>query len=137
MPAPIRFQVQGLKALDRKLKELEPAVARKVVRQGMRAGIKLVRDQARANFPVRSGTARKSIKVRAGKRKRGVISIRVSTGAGDFQGEEFYGSFVEFGTKKQKAQHPLERAAEARGQEACDRAVAEMKAGVLRAARQG
>lgn len=129
--------VTGVKELDAILRDLEPKLARKYIRKGMRDGMKLVRDQARADAPVRSGTMRKAIKVRAGRsRKRGRIAIEVRVGEGDFKGDTFYGAFVEYGTSRQKAQEFMLRAFRERGEAARREIIAAIVSGV-QAARKG
>lgn len=73
-------EVIGLEGFDRKLKDLEAKLAKKIVRQALRAGGKIVATKAKALVPVDTGALRKSIKVRAAKGRRGTIGIRVATG---------------------------------------------------------
>jgi HK97 gp10 family phage protein len=69
---------------------------KKILRKGLRAGAKVMQDAAKALAPVRTGKLQSSVKVRSGKSKKGVIKINVGIGAKDFQGETFYGGFVEW-----------------------------------------
>jgi HK97 gp10 family phage protein len=94
------IRIDGMEDLLKRLKTLEPKLAKKVIRQSLRAGAKVILTAARAKAPRRSGLLKKSIKVRALKRSRtGRIGITVQTGEGDFQGKTFYGAFVEYGHK--------------------------------------
>lgn len=96
--------ISGLEPLLKKLKTLEPKIAKKVLRQSLRAGAKIIQTAAKAKAPVKSGQLRKAIKVRAQKRtRRGTIGVNVSVGEKDFAGEVFYGSFIEFGSSKMPA----------------------------------
>lgn len=71
--------ITGVKAIDRKLKSLEPRVQKKVVRKSMRAGLKLLAAEVKTQIPVLSGLARSAVKVRAvKKRKRGSIELEVT-----------------------------------------------------------
>ena len=93
----------GGKELDRKLKALPRKVAKKILRQALRAGAKIILAQAKANAPVATGQLKKSLKVRAMKRTRkGTVGFKVQTKAGDFKGDEFYGSFLEYGFRRGK-----------------------------------
>jgi len=92
-------KLEGADQLRKKLLDLDKKVARKISSQALRAGAKIVLERARQLVPVKSGTLKRSLKVRAGKRKGGRISFVVQTKAGDYRGETFYGSFLEFGHK--------------------------------------
>ena len=98
-----RYILTGVKGIDRALKQLEPALAKKAIRQGMRAALRPVKQAVRMAAPVRTGATKKAVKIRASKsRKKGVIGINVQIGKGDYQGERFYASFQEFGWKTGK-----------------------------------
>lgn len=98
--------VTGIDEIDRRLKDLEPKLQRKVIRQAMREGMKLVRDEAKRNAPVRTGMLRRAIKVRgATKPRRGVVQVEVRVGEGDFKGKTFYAAFVEYGSKDAPGRH--------------------------------
>jgi HK97 gp10 family phage protein len=91
------FKLNGFDGLDRALAELEPRLARKIERQGLREAAKVIQQEAVANAPEDTGTLKQSIKVRAIKRKKGFCGVQVTTGQGFFRGETFYGAFIEFG----------------------------------------
>lgn len=94
----VRINVTGVPSIDRKLRTLPDKVARKVLRQAIRKGLKPVRAEAQRLVPVDSGLTKRSIKVRAWpKRRRGQVALEVRTADGDYQGETFYAAFVEFG----------------------------------------
>lgn len=97
------IKLTGARELDLALRNLDRKIARKLVRQALRAGAKIIRDEAQQNAPVLSGQLKKSIKVRAAKsRRRGVIRLQVQTADGDYAGDEFYASFIEYGFMKQE-----------------------------------
>jgi HK97 gp10 family phage protein len=96
----ITIDLKGPDAIKRAFAELPPRLARKVIRRGLRAGAKIVRADAQAHAPVDTGLTRKAIKVRSGRgRKKGLITMGVVIGQGDYRGETFYGAFQEFGWK--------------------------------------
>jgi HK97 gp10 family phage protein len=105
--------VTGIKEIDRTLRRLEPKIAKKLIRQSMRAALKPVRAAVIASAPVgETGQLRKAVKLKAGPRRKGVIELDVQIGAGSFKGETYYGAMVELGTKKQQAQHYMREAFE-------------------------
>jgi HK97 gp10 family phage protein len=98
--------VTGIKELDKKLRQLEPKIQRKVTRQSMRAGLKVVATEMRSQIPVDSGTARSLIQVRAikkRKRKRIAMECRVRGVRGQTIKQSgsgrpaFYPAIVEYG----------------------------------------
>jgi HK97 gp10 family phage protein len=95
------IEIQGGRELERALRALPGKVAKKIVRKALRAGAKPIQQDAKARAPKKTGKGAKSIKVRATKRRRkGTIGISVQTSAGDFAGDEFYMSFLEYGFNK-------------------------------------
>lgn len=95
--------IEGFDKVFKRLKELEPKVAKKVLRQALRAGAKIIQTRAKANAPVLTGQTKKAIKIRAGKRSRGSVGVNVSIGARDYVGDQFYAAFHEYGTSKMQA----------------------------------
>lgn len=100
----IVVNVEGAKELEKKLLSLEPKLGRKIIRQALRKGAKLILNQAKANVPVDTGDLKKSLKVRAMRKRRHRYGVMVATSEGWFEGEQFYGGFIEFGTHKMAAQ---------------------------------
>lgn len=97
------IRISGNKAIERACRELPARLAKKVIRQGLRAGAKVVQSDAQVHAPVDTGRTARAIKVRAGKsRKKNVITMAVIIGKGDYQGGTFYGAFVNFGHKTGK-----------------------------------
>jgi len=98
----------------------------------MRKGMKIITTEAKQQAPVDTGLTRRSIKTRAGKRKRNVISIETRIGEGDFKGETFYASFLEFGAPKRGLEpRPFMRPAyEREGEKARDVAMEALKEGL-------
>lgn len=130
--------VKGVKEVQRAFLELEPKVARKVVRQALRKAVKPIQAAAKADAPVKSGKLKKAIKVRAMRRKKGRIGVLAIIGKGDFQGETWYGSVQEFGARKRRrirAKHFMKKAYESKKAQAAAIAEAEIGPGIEREAR--
>jgi HK97 gp10 family phage protein len=89
--------ITGGKALLRDLKQLPDKLSKKVLRVSMRDASKVILKAVKKEAPKRSGQLRKAIKVRSSKRRKNKIGFRVSMAAGDYKGDAFYGSFIEFG----------------------------------------
>lgn len=132
----LTYRVEGIKEIQRAYRELPGRVAKKVVRQAVRAGIKVVAAEARALAPDASGFLKSRIKVRASlKRRRGMVAFEIRIGDKDFTGKSYYGAMVEFGTKKQEGQHFLERALENKKAEASSLMISMIRDGIEREAR--
>lgn len=76
--------IRGLAELKRAFKELEPRVARKVIRQAERSAAKLFQREILAHAPEKTGKLKATVKVRSSKgprgSKRGNVSIAVLVG---------------------------------------------------------
>lgn len=141
------MSLTGDKKLDKTLRDLEPKVRRKTMVAAMREGAKKIEKVAKQYAPVgkpqpgkpehQPGTLKKSIKVRAAKRSRRTFGVDVRIGDKNWQGDAWYGSAVEFGSKKQEGQHFLERAYDEKGKEVRDFVLKEIRAGIERLASQG
>ena len=128
--------VTGVAEIDRALRDLEPKLGKKVIRQEMRKSLKATQTAAKQLAPVASGAVRNAIKIRAGKTKRGRISIIVILGEGDFVGKTFYGAFVDLGTKRIIARMFMTRAFESTKDSAKNQAVAGILAGLEKIVRE-
>lgn len=132
------FVITGLDDIDRKLRTLEPRVAKKVLRQAMRKAMKRVQTMVKELAPERSGELKRAIKVRAARRTRKKqIRINVRIGKGDFKGDTYYGAMVEYGTKKQQGQHFMETAFKLAGARAREDAIEAITQGIEEQAEQG
>jgi HK97 gp10 family phage protein len=96
------FRVENWKAIDKKLKKLEKRTAKKVVTKELRNTAKVFQKESKTLAPVEKGDLKKSIKVKAMKRKKGRIGVNAIISEGDFKGDQYYGSFQEFGWKPGK-----------------------------------
>lgn len=110
----IDISILGDKKLQRKLRRLELAIQKKIVRQSINRAMLPVRNKAKQYVPVDSGRLRDSIK-RVSRTRRGKASARVVTGTraelgipSDAKG--YYPAAIEYGTRKQSAQSFLRRA---------------------------
>lgn len=129
------FKIDGVNEIQRAFRELEPKLAKKVIRQAIRKGLKPVLAAARRNAPSKSGALRKLIKIKAAaKRRRGVISLTVNI-AGNRQGKAFYGAFNEYGTSRIKARHFMAAAFEETKVQAAEIAKREILDGIEREAK--
>lgn len=134
--------VTGIKEIDRALKELEPKIQRKVLRQAMRSGMKLVLQDALMRVPVLTGLLKKNIKLRAMKRKRNRqgLQVQVRSDEGLVKVSKagtryFIPAAVEFGHGTVPP-HPFMRPAyDLRGPEARDTTMHELLEGALREAK--
>lgn len=129
------LKIEGFDDLARKLRELVPAMRKRVIRNALSAGARLVRDDAKRIAPVLSnstkapyrqpGTLRSAIRVRSSKisRRSGDIGVfvNVKPAKGANRGaksatDPFYWHFLEFGTKKMSARSFLRPAANKLGE---------------------
>ena len=125
-------KIEGFDELARKLRELAPAMRKRVLRNALSAGARLVRDDAKRAAPVLSlsgdlkapyrkpGTVRDAIRVRSSKvaRRAGDVGVYVNvkpakSGARGAKSptDPFYWRFLEFGTQKMSARPYLRPAA--------------------------
>jgi len=95
--------VTGDKALDALLAGLPAKLQKKLSRQATRKAAKdIVLPEAKAIVPEDTGDLADSLVVRAIKRSRGKIGHMVTTKEGFYKGDQFYGAFLEFGTKERQ-----------------------------------
>ena len=124
-------KIEGFDELAKKLRELVPAMRKRVIRNALSAGARLVRDDAKRNAPVLSasakapyrqpGTLKKAIRVRSSKQARRAsdigVFVNVKPAKSGLRGaksnsDPFYWRFLEFGTRKMSARSFLRPAAE-------------------------
>lgn len=95
--------ITGDKELNSKLAGLPLKLQKKLARQATRKSAKnIVLPAAKANAPVDTGLLEESLTVRALKGGRGRVGAIVTTREGMFQGDQFYGGMMEFGTKERQ-----------------------------------
>lgn len=122
--ATAKITIQGQRKLTRKLNNLEPKVAKKVVRQAMRAAMKPMHATFKANLPVgETGNLKRSAKLRAARRSRkgfGIVVIATGPGVGG----------IEYGDSNQPPQAPGRRAFDSEADGARRRVIDLMWAGI-------
>jgi HK97 gp10 family phage protein len=94
--------ITGDRELNRMLRRLALKDGKKVVRAAARKAIKPVQLSAKQLAPKDSGQLRRAVKVRALPRSRRRVGVRVTIGERFFTGDQFYGSFQEWGWKTGK-----------------------------------
>jgi hypothetical protein len=108
--------------IERMLRTLPTKIRNKILRQEMRKEAKTLVAPAKAATPIQTGRLRKSVKVRALKNAKGTkaanrsIQIGVGYSNKNFQGDTFYGSFLEFGWKLGKRPSRASKATDNRRQ---------------------
>lgn len=101
--ASVKVVVTGDKRIDAMLKKLEPKVRNALSRKATRKAAKdIVLPAAKERAPFNTGDLEESLTVSAMTRSRNSFGHRVGTKDGAYQGEQFYGGFMEFGTKERQ-----------------------------------
>lgn len=111
----VEIQFTGIEALAGTFERLSATMQNRILRDALRPAAKAIAENVRRGTPVgpasywkgpkgkskehHGGALRKSIRVRAAKRSRTSVGMVVTTSDSDnlFQGDQFYGGFVEFG----------------------------------------
>jgi Bacteriophage HK97-gp10, putative tail-component len=133
--------VTGIRRIDRRLHTLLPRIQKKVVRQGIRAGLKVIAAEVRATAPVDTGEMKAHVKVRAVKgRKRGSISLECRIGGSaklkrtsPKTGKTvFYPAIVEYLKKKF-----MKRVFDSKGRQARQVMIDNIRSGIEREASRG
>lgn len=135
--ARVRVHVDGLKEAEKALRALGPQVARRVLRKAVQAGANRVLYSAQLKAPHDTGLLLSTLVARTGtSKKKGRVSARVGMKAGDFKGEAFYGSFLEYGTAKMEARPYLRPAFDEQRENATNIVRAKIAEGVEAEARK-
>jgi HK97 gp10 family phage protein len=92
--------VQGMSELLRKLRELPKKLENEIIDAALYDGGLPMLDRAKSLVPVDTGKLRDSLKIVTAPRRKNSHLVRVGTDAGDYAGETFYGSFIEYGYKR-------------------------------------
>lgn len=114
------FSIEGDKEVQAKLDQLEPKLAKKIMRKALREGQKVISKEAKANAPKDTGALRKSISVRAGKRSVSKMTFYTIISEGTNKAKRWYGNVIEWGSKKRgiEAQHYMRQAFNTKAEEA-------------------
>ena len=135
----VAVTITGVKAIDRRLRKLEPRIQKKVLTQAMRAGMKIIQKEVKLNarkaFASRTGATVKGVKVRAVKRSRKRFGIDVRINGGAYVGKTFYSAFLEYGTRRMKPRPFMAPAFRSQGKTARDEALKRALEGVEREVR--
>lgn len=109
----VEINLVNAQKLQRKLQHLGNKAFKAALRKATREGAKVVKPVARSLAPVATGALKNSLKVKAFKRSRKWIGAKLTTNDKDnlFTGEQFYGAFLEYGTKYISAREYLQEAA--------------------------
>lgn len=87
-----RTTITGVAAIQKALRELEPKLAKKVIRKASRDAIKIPYAKAKSEWPVESGASKKSIRVRTSKgprsAKKNSVSIALIVGQAGRPGDK-------------------------------------------------
>lgn len=131
-------EIKGLKELLRDLKQLEPKVAKKILRRSTKKGLEPVKKEVEAIAPRDTGALASSLKIKPGRRKRNTISRVVQFGEGFFKGHTWYAGVQEFGAPKKnvRAKHFMQRAYEATRSQAAKIATDDIRKAVDEAVRE-
>ncbi len=100
MAGQVVFKLEGFDSLKRAFKELEPKLAKKVIRQSVRNGMKTVQAAAKENAPVDTGAGKRKIRVRTSKGPRGTKTrhtIAMAVLVGEAMRDTWYMWLQEFG----------------------------------------
>ena len=131
--------LKDIEAIKKSLSKVQKSVAGKVLRKGMREGLKLIAQKAAAEAPVKTGRLRRAMKVMAMKRKAGRIGftlmpkrkyLKIADGS-----EHYYPAYQEYGTPKMKGKHFMKRAYLSGANSARDTALRLIKQGLDEAVR--
>ena len=123
-------QLKGARELYEALSEMEPRLAKKVLRTALRNAARPILAAAKANAPYQTGATRSQLKLRAMKRKKGRVGVIVQTGEGAYKGDVFYASFAEWGTRHQPAKPFMRPAFDTNAVTSIGIASAEIRVGV-------
>jgi HK97 gp10 family phage protein len=131
--------ITGIREIDKRLKKLPGAVAKKVIRRSMRDGLKIVAAEIKSQVPVLTGLTKSAVQVRAVKsRKRNSISLETRIGSKKEglivhpkSGKPvFYPAVVEYGREGVAPNPFMRRAYDSKGEAAKQVTILRIKTGV-------
>lgn len=128
-----KINLKGEKALIKSLEQFPDKVQKTIMKSAIRKAAKPLVAQAKENTPVESGALKKSMKLRAIKRSRKNkyrVGFLIGSSDKNFTGEQYYGSFLEFGTKRQPPIGMVRKAYDSGGEAAMNAAIEEIKKGI-------
>jgi HK97 gp10 family phage protein len=95
-----RTKISGLDAIAKAFEQLPGKLAKKVIRQSLRAGANTIKADAKADAPVDTGAGRKTVRVRTSKGPRGSVkknTIAFGVLVGQAKGPAWYMALQEAG----------------------------------------
>ena len=99
----VRGIITGDKHLDKLLAGMPLKMQKKLSRKATRKAAKeIVLPDAQARAPFDTGDLEESLTVKAVTRKKNRVGHMVTTKEGFYRGDQFYGAFMEFGTKERQ-----------------------------------
>lgn len=120
----IAVQITGVKRLDRKFARLPKRVQNRVVRTSIKDAAKILMEDSRRRAPKLTGALKKGHKVRAMKRRRNFIGRTILV-------DDPAAAAMEYGTSDVDAQPYLRPALDETGQRVKDKALANIKRGII------
>jgi HK97 gp10 family phage protein len=97
-----RIDALGVPELQKKLAEMPTKMQKKTLRKAMKSAGQVVLGETISRAPVNTGQLVASLALKAMARKF-KVGVRIQTDEGWYQGDSFYGAFVELGTSKMSA----------------------------------
>jgi HK97 gp10 family phage protein len=91
------IEVRGVNELDRALRELERKVASQFAKDALKTGAKIIQAEQVREAPDRTGKLQRGIKIRAGRRRKGEVSVLITTPSAKSKSGAFYTDWVEGG----------------------------------------
>ncbi len=91
-------ELSGLEETLKVLAALPGKLHDSIIKKAMKIGIQPMYEDALARAPVDTGFLRDHIRVQTRSSKaKGTITVRVNTSSGEYKGDDFYASFLEYG----------------------------------------
>jgi hypothetical protein len=109
------IKITGIEELDKKLREFDERLQKRVIKNALVQAAQPVLDDAISKCPIKTGALVASIKLKDLKRNKRRFGCKVEMSAGDFKGNEFYGSFLEYGYLHNKRGYPNRPKIEGKG----------------------
>lgn len=106
------IKVEGLKELDRRLKELGPKVASKALRSAVSAGAQVIRKDAQVRVAKDTGRLKKAIFISRSRsastqtKQTYIVGVRSGRKEQKKDRDAYYWRFIEFGHKPRKPKSP-------------------------------
>jgi HK97 gp10 family phage protein len=94
-------KIEGIREMARAFRKLSDDAQNKIAKAATTTAAQPVLADARAQAPGLTGQVKRSLRVSTRKRRGGGgYTSRVQSSKGDYQGDDFYASFITYGTKE-------------------------------------